>query len=110
MAMLQDANDELAHLHSIIPAWIVEDKNPTASRKSKALKVVALKGAQSWLIMCTFIKRLLVNSGGFVDLRTACGVTGAVARKFSNAVVTNWAIVREKGLRFSSNARHHVVN
>ncbi|GMF28907.1 unnamed protein product [Phytophthora lilii] len=62
-AKLQDANDSLEQLHSIIPAWVMKDGDRSVPRNEAALQLVALRGTQSWLYMCGLAKHVLGNSG-----------------------------------------------
>ncbi|CAH0476161.1 unnamed protein product [Peronospora belbahrii] len=70
LAKLQDANDKLDRFQSIFPAWVMETNDcTTVSRKEAAVQIVALKGAQSWLYLCGFVKHVMENSG--IDVKSA---------------------------------------
>ncbi|KAG2975160.1 hypothetical protein PC121_g23475 [Phytophthora cactorum] len=61
LAKLQDANDSLDRLHSIVPTWVVEANSTTVPRNSAVMQIVALKGAHSWLYLCSLTKQVLEN-------------------------------------------------
>ncbi|KAF1789032.1 hypothetical protein GQ600_10139 [Phytophthora cactorum] len=90
LAKLQDTNGNLDHLHSIVPAWVVEANNPTVPRNSAVMQIVALKGAHSWLYLCSLTKQVLENSGNHVETALEWGSTAA---QNSTEVVTKyWSV------------------
>ncbi|EEY67347.1 uncharacterized protein PITG_04358 [Phytophthora infestans T30-4] len=70
MAKLQDANDSLDRLHSIVPAWV---------------------GATSWLYVCGLVKKVLENSGSHVE--TAVEWSSTAVHKSTAVVTKYWAAI-----------------
>ncbi|KAF4045573.1 hypothetical protein GN244_ATG02021 [Phytophthora infestans] len=91
MAKLQDANDSLDRLHSIVPAWVVESNRPPAVGNSASMQIVALKGATSWLYVCGLVKKVLENSGSHVE--TAVEWSSTAVHKSTAVVTKYWAAI-----------------
>lgn len=93
-AKLQDANDHLEQLHSIIPAWVTKTTDCIAPRNEATLQIVALKGTQSWLYLCGFVKRVMENSETHTESAVEWSMTAA--HKFGDVVAKYWSILWEK--------------
>ncbi|CAI5700799.1 hypothetical protein KXD40_008741 [Peronospora effusa] len=94
LAKLQDANDDLEQLHSIIPAWVMETTDCTTPRNEAAMQIIALKGTQSWLYLCGLIKRVMENSETHVESAVEWSMTAA--HKSGDVVAKYWSILWER--------------
>ncbi|CAH0476160.1 unnamed protein product [Peronospora belbahrii] len=85
LAKLQDANDKLDRFQSIFPVWVMKPSDcTTVSRNEAAAQIVVLKGAQSWLYLCGFVKPVMEYSG--IDVKSAVERTTNTVHKPSDVV------------------------
>ncbi|KAG6614584.1 uncharacterized protein IUM83_04084 [Phytophthora cinnamomi] len=92
-AKLRDANDSLERLHAIVPAWVVGEGAHPTPRNEAAMQIVALRGTQSWLYLCTLTRRVLEHSDTHVE--TVVAWSTAAVHKSSDVVMKCWTVVRE---------------
>ncbi|KAG3110712.1 hypothetical protein PI124_g9642 [Phytophthora idaei] len=108
LAKLQDANDNLDRLHSIVPTWVVDANSSSVPRSSAGMQIVALKGTQSWLYLCSLTKRALENSGSHVETVVDWGSTAA---QNSTAMVTKyWAVIWATAKQATGTVRQLVLD
>jgi hypothetical protein len=108
MAKLQDANEDLARLHSIIPEWVVDSGGRPIPRKEAAVQTVALKGAQSWMYMCSLAMFALENSGTGVD--AAVEWSADVVHKSTDLVAKWWQVARETATQAGGAVRNMLLD
>ncbi|GMF46842.1 unnamed protein product [Phytophthora fragariaefolia] len=107
-AKLQDANENLERIHAIIPAWVVNNDNNHSSRRDVAMQTVALKGAHSWLYLCTVAKGVIEQSGTHVE--TVVGWSSAAAQRSTDLVLKYWLTVWNTAVQAGDMARHFVLD
>ncbi|KAE9310104.1 hypothetical protein PR003_g20349 [Phytophthora rubi] len=107
-AKLQDANDSLERLHTIIPAWVMGSRGHPTPRNEAAMQIVALRGTQSWLYLCTLTKRVLENSGTHVE--AVAEWSAAAVHKSIDVVMKYWSVVRDTAAQAGGMARQLVLD
>ncbi|OWZ17529.1 hypothetical protein PHMEG_0008517 [Phytophthora megakarya] len=108
MAKLQDANDSLDRLHSIVPAWVVQNNSPIVPRNEAAMQIVALKGTQSWLYLCSLAKRVLENSE--TQFETVVEWSSVAAHTSSAVVSKYWTLMWETAMHATGTVRQLVLD
>lgn len=108
LAKLQDANDSLERLHSIVPAWVVEANDCTIPRNAAAMQIVALKGTQSWLYLCCLAKQALEYSGTYFENALEWSSTGV--HKSDDVILKYWSVLWEKATQATGAVRQLVLD
>lgn len=107
-AKLRDANDNLERLHAIVPAWVVGGSARPTPRNEAAMQIVALRGTQSWLYLCTLTKRVLDHSGTHVEAVVEWST--AAAHKTTDVVMKYWWVVRDTAAQAGGMVRQLVLD